>query len=277
LFNFLVMSALLPWANMLQRRVEKSRPGTRKQLEKFFHWVPADLLVGPWSWSGTLVYSSLSASVLCSLPWAAGQFAPAAAAEELRGVRFAGFVFGMLPLTWMCRKHGPGPLISWTMLGWTIATLRYLAGALAWRGVQRVLCAPALIANTVTLLVWYLAILPGMTLQQPRAKRWKFCTGWIFNPFLFIVHGINFPFAVLDWYIQPERLELFDLWCGLFYSMIYMTFYLFVLDQIGAPLYFILSPRKWWSGPLYIGMLTFGCGILYVFNAWEARLRGSIL
>ena len=33
---------------------------------------------------------------------------------------------------------------------------------------------------------------------------------------------------------------------GLVYAVCYLIFYILVLDYIGAHLYFILSPRKWW-------------------------------
>eukprot|EP00932_Pfiesteria_piscicida_P022341 SRR837773.910.p2 GENE.SRR837773.910~~SRR837773.910.p2 ORF type:complete len:234 (-),score=36.59 SRR837773.910:20-652(-) len=201
------------------------------------------------------------------------EFEPLAWAPDLVWQRLCAFSFGMFVLWRMLARNGPWPFASWTMLGWTCTTVRYLCGALGFTSVQRVLTFPSLLANTVTVLVWYLAIVPGILVVSTKDRRKQFINNMIFSWFLFTVHGINFPFSLADWYLQPFALGIFDLWAGFAYGLVYITFYLGVLDPSGIHFYFILSPRKWWGALTYASIVSLGVGVWLAVNHMEASLR----
>mmetsp|Transcript_99710 Transcript_99710/g.321226 ORF Transcript_99710/g.321226 Transcript_99710/m.321226 type:complete len:285 (+) Transcript_99710:109-963(+) len=259
-------------AKFLQHHVESRRPGALKQLEGVFGFIPQELREGPWAWAPTLVVAALAQGIFASAPSATAAFAALPEAPGLAGRRLGGFGFGAAVLLYMLRKWGSWPMVSWTMLGWTCTTMRYLAGGLGYTSLQRALTFPSLFANSVTVLVWYLGVVPGILVITPKGKRRKAFNNMIMSWFLFLVHGMNFPFSFADWYVQPVRLDLFDLWAGFAYGLLYITFYLAVLDPIGVHLYFILSPRKWWGALVYAGIVLLGASIWAAVNALEARL-----
>merc|ERR1712113_150014 len=136
-------------------------------------------------------------------------------------------------------------MASWTMLGWTAATMRDLAGALAFGSIQRILTFPSLLANSVTFFLWYSLILPGLLIMTPKHHRGRVMNRFVYSLFMCTVHGINLPFSMIDFAWQPTALNDFDLWAGVAYGLLYIAFYLSTLDPLGAHLYFIISPRKW--------------------------------
>lgn len=266
---------MVPWRSALHRFVEKQKPGTILELEKGFSWIPVDIRIGPWAWGPTLVYGAILGGLALTLPQALASFDPLPDSRDLRAPRFGCFLFGIGILAVMVKHAGCGPFASWTILGWTAATLRYLAGALELRTLHRALMFPPIMANTVTVVLWYLAVLPGITYYAEKGKRWETWSGWVFKPFLMTVHGLNLPFALLDFYMQPMVLNTFDVWAGMTYGIAYLTFYLSILDPLGIHFYFILSPRKWWGAVVYLGILAFGFVIRWATNAWGAWLQQS--
>jgi len=265
------------WGSALRGLVEARRPGTGKFLEGVFGHIPLELRRGPWAWSPILALIGLAATAVSAARMAAESFEPMPAAEALRSVRLAGFLFGSLVLVYMFGRIGSWPMVSWTMLGWSVTTLRCLAGGLGFWTLQRILTFPSLLANTVTVVVWYLVIVPGILAMTPTPKRWAALKRMVFTLFLIIVHGINWVFCFVDWYVQPVRLDLFDLWAGLVYGLLYIAFYLLVLDPLGIHLYFILSPRKWWGGATYVGIMLLKFAIWWTFNSLESRINGDVI
>jgi len=176
------------------------------------------------------------------------------------------FFYGVSVLGYMFKKHGPWPLATWTMLGWTVATVRHLAGALGFGYIQRILTFPSLLANSVTFILWYTLILPGVLVMTPKHNRSRVMNRMVYSLFMFTVHGINLPFSAVDFAWQPTALNDFDLWAGLVYGLLYIFFYLAILDPLGAHLYFILSPRKWWGAGTYLGILALGIGVFKACN-----------
>lgn len=260
----------------MQRFVEKVRPGSLKDIATFFGWIPADLRTGPWALPPLLVFACSWVMVTLAFPRAWKSFEPVPEATELRQLRFAFFAYGTLVLAWMFKRVGWWPMISWTMAGWNLAVLRFLLGALELRGLQRLCTFPALLANTVTVTLWYCAIVPGLACMRPKGQRLEAAKGWVLDPLLFTVHGLNLPYAILDWYWQPVRLTFFDLWAGTVYGLLYLSWYLFVLDPVGLHLYFILSPRKWWGAAVYLSIIGFAVVLWMIFNWAESTLTFEV-
>lgn len=262
-----------PAAKFWRPRLEKTWPGAAKHLEGIFGFIPHDIREGPWAWAPTLAIGMLANGVLMASPHALAEFEPLPWAPDLVLPRLGGFALGIFVLWRMLAENGPWPFASWTMLGWTCTTMRYLFGALGMASAQRALTFPSLLANSVTVLVWYIAIVPSILVFSPKERRKRFVNEMLTSWFLATVHGFNLPFSIADWYMQPLPLGIFDLWAGFFYGLLYIIFYLGVLDPSGVHFYFILSPRKWWGALTYASILSLAVGIWHAVNQVEVRLR----
>merc|ERR1712008_617397 len=107
--------------------------------------------------------------------------------------------------------------------------------------------------------------------MTPKHHRGKVMSRMVYSLFMCTVHGINLPFSAVDFAWQPLVLDDFDLWAGFVYGLLYISFYLSVLDALGAHLYFILSPRKWWGAATYLGILALGIGIFKACNMFTSN------
>lgn len=251
-----------PW---ISEDVEK----LRIQLDPVFFFVPRDVREGPWAISSIVFVVGAGGLVLASAPYAATKISPLPEPRsdvigDVVMARFASGIFGLGVLWHMWRRLGWWPVMSWTMLGWEVANLRYLCGAFGFQTLQRVLTFPSLLVNIITVVVWHVAMVPAMAflLTQSTGQRTKILP-FICSPLLLTVHVFNMPWAYIDWYVQPVKLTFFDLWLGIAFSLSYLAFYLLVLENIGCHWYFILSPRKWWGSTVYSTIL------LLVFGIWS--------
>lgn len=263
------------WSQMLRQRAIMAWPEHVARLDSTFKFLPQEFRVGPWSSATSFVLASLSGLTAAAGPQALRSFEPLAETEELQARRWLGFLFGVSVLGCLVKRNGVWPLATWTMLGWTTATLRYLAGALGLGGVQRVLTFPSICANCLTFLLWYFVMLPGILILAPTGQTQHYFKTMVMSLLMFTVHGINLPFSLADWYMQPMRLTFFDLWAGIVYTLAYGVWYLFILDPLGAHLYFIFTPRRWWSTVVYVGILLLTYFIWIGINNLEAQLDGS--
>ena len=194
----------------------------------------------------------------------------------------------------MMAKHvGVWPLISYTMISWSLMTARYTLQVLGITRVAELLRFPSLAQNSVTVLVWWLILVPIMHLNtsgKARADFWK----WNLSPFLLNVHGAlkymlydynsklhnyvilfvgaNLPLAVVDHLISPRQLTHHDLWTGLAIGTAYLTFYLNVLDSNGLHLYIILSPRTVAAALVYAASLASYGGLWKFWSAAAQRV-----
>lgn len=251
-----------PLRNVLAAR-EKLRKDFEPKLQTTFAWLHPDFKHGPWVWPPVVFVVVMALAIFAATPAALSAYMPMPAGDArwwLPGLRFSLFVVGTAVSSIMVRYMGVWPMCSWTMCGWNLCTLRYLFGALGWATAQRVLTFPSILTNVVTVLVWYVAILPGILTMTPKGEKRKWVLQHlVFSPMLLVVHGFNLPFALGDYFADKVKLTSFDLWVGLMYSMLYLCFYLFVLDYVGAHFYFILSPRKKWAACSYallLGLIT---------------------
>jgi len=263
-------------ATFLQRRGLVLPASVAKQTENFFRFVPKELRVGPWSWFPliTLIAIFLVAAIL-AVPALQGYQPMEKSSDFHFWCRLVGWLYGMGVMVYMVKYVGVWPMVSWTVMGWMVTTLRYGAGTLGLVGLQRVLTFPSLMTNTVTVLIWYTVLVPGIILMSPKKARNKILNDWVFDWFLATIHGVNWPFCILDWYFQPIPLNLFDLWVSALYCVAYISFYLGVLDPAGVHLYFILSPRKWWGSLVYIGIVGLVVAIWYGVNMAQAWISAG--
>eukprot|EP00746_Dinoflagellata_sp_MGD_P026344 gnl/MRDRNA2_/MRDRNA2_162078_c0_seq1.p1 gnl/MRDRNA2_/MRDRNA2_162078_c0~~gnl/MRDRNA2_/MRDRNA2_162078_c0_seq1.p1 ORF type:complete len:292 (+),score=16.97 gnl/MRDRNA2_/MRDRNA2_162078_c0_seq1:68-943(+) len=241
----------------------------RVKMEPVFFFVPLDLKEGPWSLSCIMFLVIVGGLVLATAPYAALKIsalpeARSGMVSDIATARFASGILGLSLLGWMWKKYGWWPALTWTMLGWEIATLRYLSGALGLRALQRVLTFPSLLVNTITVVVWHAAMVPAMVylLTKSTGKQASFLP-LVCSPLLLTVHVFNMPWAYIDWYIQPVKITFFDLWVGMVLALSYLGFYLAVLENLGVHFYVILSPRKWW------GSIVYSVILLVVFQIWK--------
>lgn len=260
------------WCDVVQGYVRKRKPDVLEKIDGVFSFIPADQKQGAWAWLPTITIGLLWVFVGATLPRAVSLLEPLPEAPALRWLRAIGCLYGVAVLAYMVKKIGAWPFASWTMLGWTLASVRYFAGALGFGQLQRVLLFPTLLANSATFVLWYAAILPGVMVMVPKHSRSIVVEKFVCSLFLFTVHGVNLPFSVADFAWQPVRLNEGDFWMGCVYSLLYLSFYHWVLDPLGAHLYFILTPRKWWGALVYIGILLLGAGCLSAYNRVFAQL-----
>jgi len=161
----------------------------------------------------------------------------------------------------MCVQLGPWPYVSYTMVSYALLTVRLLSVALGMGAVAEFLRFPMLVMATNTTTVWWTLIVPAMLVCMPEKQRRKFIE-FNFSFFLISVHLLNLPLAMIDHHLTWRPLSLWDLWVGLVVAMMYLTFYLLVLDAKGMHFYIILSPRRAWCCiPGYSAVLLVYVGI----------------
>eukprot|EP00924_Labyrinthula_sp_SR-Ha-C_P005453 snap_masked-scaffold_1-processed-gene-31.19-mRNA-1 protein AED:1.00 eAED:1.00 QI:0/0/0/0/1/1/2/0/278 len=168
-------------------------------------------------------------------------------------IRFVASIYGLVVMYFVKKQVGLGVFSSYTMQSWTWTTLRFCLSFLAAASGNSVVAAISektrfisLVQNTVTFTVWWFILFPVLTafLGFKNPQQAKDFVKWNFSPFLLTVHGINLPFALLGHLLEPRVLKYSDLWTGWAAAMVYLTFYLLILDRIKLPLYIILSPRS---------------------------------
>mmetsp|Transcript_121020 Transcript_121020/g.270466 ORF Transcript_121020/g.270466 Transcript_121020/m.270466 type:complete len:312 (+) Transcript_121020:130-1065(+) len=208
--------------------------------------------------------------------------------RALQAVRAIGALWGMSLLAVVVRAFGPWPLVTFTMQSWTMMTTRYVLGAIApaesreaivprWRRaairLNEALRFPCLAQNSITLVVWWLALVPLMFTFMKDAKRrsnfWKFNA----RPVLFNVHVMNLPLAALDHFLNPRRLLPSDLWVGIASGVAYVSFYQAFLDRSGLQLYIILSPRTKLS---LVTVAAFLGGYTMLYRLWDDVARSQL-
>ena len=219
-------------------------------------------------------------------------------------LRWWGALHGTIVLLHMRYSHKSWwAMISFTMQSWTWMTFRYVAAAveasfspparletpslslwhwipsndfshqLAVRAlegsswVRETLRFPALLQNTITVAVWWLALVP-VVVASSKPKHRKAFLKWNFSFFLVNVHLLNLPLAAADQLlIHPVRLfNWHDVWVAAVMAVTYLIFYLLVLDRVGLHFYIILSPRTWWCVVVYSLLLLAGVGLKF---AWD--------
>lgn len=255
----------------------------------YFDWVPAKFRLGPWSTQAVCYLSILwyvAVLVGCSYYNSATNEptpSPAFSATSLiyPSAYSMKWSYHLLGCAWMIIIIGlilfqsPAGYRAWstyTVLSWTILTIRHgLCAALPWYpdllNVVELLRFPCALSHTVVFVVWNFVLMPYLSLvvfrDDPLKRRnfVRFCTSFR----LLNLHGLNIFLCYLNigWASPRRRLVFMDLYLAAVWVLLYMTFYLCVLDRLGVHLYPIFSPRLGmllvvnWSSTIGLIVLTF--------------------
>lgn len=194
--------------------------------------------------------------------------------------RFMCFIYGVGLVALMCMNFAWWPLLSFTMISWNQFTIRYLCNALMSFGfdwyslkfVSEVLRFPTLVFNSITVSVWWLILVPGIMRFMPSEKARAAFMKFNKSAMLINVHLLNLPFAAMDHLTNPRILNFFDLYVAILFALIYVLFYLFVMDPMGMHFYHVLlSPRPHWSPLCYAFCLALFVLYWYAWN-WLGSL-----
>ena len=212
-----------------QQQQQQSYPGP---------WTPQWLYqVAGFGWMNYIIYLVLIQSPLAKAAWA---------------------TFTIQSWTWMMVRHFLCVIAPWSPT------------ARLWADWMRF---PVAFSATTTFVLWNLLIFPiiyvfGMKTTKKRRAFLKFC----FSFRMVNIHFVNMLLCCLNcgtWANPPSRpLDWFDFYLGFAYSMVYITWYLCVLDRLGVHFYPIFSPRlAGWK--LVVAWSTLVGTLLACFVAWR--------
>lgn len=169
---------------------------------------------------------------------------------------------------------GPLPLASYTLTSWNLLTLRLFTSYLGDIGYEwafdlsQLALFPSLIGCSVTCLIWWLVLTPLISnLLRKKPKDYKAFWKWNTSFLLLNLHGLILIFASIDFLHSGRHLVPYDLWLGLLVGLLYVLFYLLVLDSQGLHFYIILTPRTNYCIVSYsLVLLTYyGCYLAWNF------------
>ena len=253
--------------------------------------VPKPLRVGPWSRLGMSYLFIVVYSVCMGLAWWRTQ--PMQSVDlEYDAVGSPLWYYNVVGFMWTTYISiavflGPVGLKAWatfTMWSWTFLNLRYGLSVLAPLTSKGALLLsfleysrfPTLILATVTFIMFNFVIAPfiyffGMKTAKKKANFVKFMTSFR----LMQLHVFNVFLAIGNCVIaSPSRkLNVGDFFMSLLVVLVYLLFYLLVLDRIGVHLYPVLSPRTPW---LILPLTFLICSFIGGFHFWnEILTRGE--
>jgi len=133
---------------------------------------------------------------------------------------------------------------------------------------------PMLLMCTMTFVVWNFILMPIIYFfMDDEQKRKKFLS--YFTSFRLIqIHVFNLAFAYFNGnVVSPQRLLKFaDFLTSWIIVVVYILWYLLVLDRLGVHLYPIFSPRNSWMIAVWIRLV-----IIHVagFLVWKSILKPS--
>ena len=194
-------------------------------------------------------------------------------------LRGAGGLYGLGLTAGMLRKIGWWPLVSYTVISWLLLTLRLLSASAAhfsttagW--ISEIIRYPALLQTTVVVLVWWGVIVPLILVFKKGKERQMF---WKWNQSFALVnvHLLNLPVAAADFLSAPRQISAFDVWVVFALTLLYMVFYLVVLDGRGVFLYFMFTPRTHWCFLVYLAMVAFIAALLAAWASLCAMVGGG--
>ena len=191
--------------------------------------------------------------------------------------RGVGVLYMVFILVRQLRSMGLWLFITYTILSWSILILRLLFGCLARFSATAALWAeivrfPALVQNSVVVLVWWGVMVPFISMLKPTNERWQFVK-WNLSFDLVNVHLLNMPAAAADYLASPRPPELIDGWIVALLLFAYVAFYVLVLDRNQIHLYIPFTPRTHFCVLAYSLM----CGLNYgILVGWGAVGKWSV-
>jgi len=175
---------------------------------------------------------------------------------------------------------GSAVWMTYTIQSWTLMTVRHGLCVLApwsrWAlNVAEWIRFPVACSATITFTVWNVAIMPVIyfyACSTPLQKRnfLKFAFSFTLNN----IHILNIVLCCLNcgtWANPPRRLEYMDFYVAMISMLLYMSWYLFVLDRLGVHLYPIFSPRT--GAAVVITVWSALIALYYTtFRVWQRYL-----
>lgn len=241
-----------------------------------FSMFPLWLREGPWAWSTYIAFFIIFCGLTLEAKASLKTFIADDGGPDMYGIgpRIAGSIWGIGILVFMVATVGPWPFCSYTMVSWTLVTLRYLTRLGGWSAAASALRFPSLVGNTITIIVWWLVLVPILLAALPKGQRRGFAK---FNGSFFLVnvHLLNGVLATADVLLAPRLLNMADLWIGIACGVAYLIFYLLVLDPRGLHFYIILTPRTRFSLVVYLSLLGCYYGVFCMWNAVMTRWMQS--
>jgi hypothetical protein len=230
-----------------------------------FDIYPESLLVGPWSPVAYVYLGCIFAWLLWSSTEAVGEYSAISLPEisfKTRALSGALGCYTVYVHQTAVKAVGWWPYVSYTMCSYSLLSVRFMLVALGGGALAEFIRFPTLAMSSTTTVVWWALIAPAMMLCMPEGKARRKFMEWNFSFFLVNVHLLNFPLALMDYHLTWRPLCLWDIWAGIVTAMIYLIFYLNVLDRRGMHFYIILSPRRaWCCVPGYTSVL-----LVYLLN-----------
>ncbi|ETO24554.1 hypothetical protein RFI_12599 [Reticulomyxa filosa] len=235
--------------------------------------VPKFLRHGPWSPLAYLFLAVMVGYLLFKFSHAYEDFLsnvdPRIDLLESSGIwwRAAIGVYGIVIIILVCHYVGIWPMASFTMMSWSLFTLRYLLGVAyvcyptvhhTYYGYE-LLRFPALLCNSMTVSIWWLILVPLLVFHMKRTHPHAITPFFKFNrSFVMInIHILNLPLSALDHIVSSRKLIYFDLWIALCIGIIYVCIYLFIMEPKGMHFYHVvLSPRPHWCVLWYTALIA---------------------
>lgn len=251
----------------------------------YFDWVPITYRVGNWSPCAGMVLTVFYAVGAYALVHWSGWNETDFGQLQYPEYKSAGWCYNALGGLWMLyiiktividSPLGFYAWITYTVQSWTMLTVRHFLCAMApWSSTALVWAErirfPCALSPTITFFVWNFVLMPYAYFvamkDSPTKQRsfLKFCTSFR----LLNLHGLNIVLCVLNvgTFGSPARtLEYTDLLVAFMSTLVYMTFYLLVLDRLGVHLYPVFSPRSSFLIFAWLGAL--GCYV-GTFHIWR--------
>lgn len=256
-----------------------------KKILSFLDQVPEKYKTGPWSPLIHIYLCTIVGILLVTLPTAIDSLdshhnliksASDGPSDFLQNFRLCVGCYALCVSSVLVYFAGFWPFMSYTLTSWNLMTFRLLS---AWGGgrgnesmqfIAETLRFPALVGCTITVCVWWGLLVPLISwLLRGSTEKTVGFWYWNFSPMLINIHLLNLPIIGIDFVLSGSPLGFFDLWMGFFVGIMYILFYLNVLDRLGLHFYIILTPRTGWTVLTYSGIL----GLYYaVYCGWNASL-----
>ncbi|CAK9036222.1 unnamed protein product [Durusdinium trenchii] len=227
-----------------------------------FDVFPETLRLGPWSPLAKVFLVILVSFVLCTLPFLTRPELPSTKWNWTYAAVSAYMIFVQIQSVY---KYKWFPLATYTCWSYFLLNLHFLFHAVDFPLAAELLRFPSLAMATVTTTVWWLVLFPvilGFCDSKSRSGFMKLN----FSFFLMNMHLLNFPLALSSYWLLPRALVFTDFWVATIVAIVYLFFYLLVLDPNGVHLYIILSPRPWWCVLSYSGILALYAGLFQAFS-----------
>lgn len=257
----------------------KSSLESVKGMLKFLDMVPQKYKVGPWSPAAHMVVFLYAGFVILSMSYAIETHVASdythAPNDWIQTYRLIGGLYGFAIAGLVYYTTGIWVLGSYTLTSWNLMSIRLFSAYLAGVGVPGAAMVadvaryPALIGCSITVSIWWLVLVPLIdyllskdTNTEGRQFFWK----WNSSAILINVHLVNLPLVAIDFLASGVTMTFFDLWMALSVALIYVLFYLNVMDPHGLHFYIILTPRTWLSCFSYVLILA---GYYAFYRGWN--------